>query len=45
MQGVTSDADTVRDEWVTYLNVNPDFDELHTDPRFQVLVRRVGLSP
>jgi serine/threonine-protein kinase len=34
-----------RDEWVTYLNANPEFDELHSDPRFQALARRIGLPP
>ncbi len=33
------------DEWVTYLNVDPEFDALHSDPRFQALVRRIGLPP
>src|SRR5262249_4362123 len=31
------------DEWVTYLNVSPDFDVLHSVPRFQDLLRRIGL--
>jgi len=38
-------AVTERDEWVTYLNVTPEYDELHSDPRFQSLVRRIGLPP
>ncbi len=32
-------------ENVIFMNVAPNFDELHGDPRFQALVRRVGLSP
>ena len=33
-----------RDEWLVYLNVRPAYDALHADPRFQDLVRRVGLG-
>jgi TolB-like protein/Tfp pilus assembly protein PilF len=32
-----------RDEGIPFLNVNPDWDDLRSDPRFQELVRRVGL--
>jgi TolB-like protein/Tfp pilus assembly protein PilF len=34
-----------RDGWMLYLKVAPLFDPLRTDPRFQDLVRRVGLPP
>ena len=33
-----------RDENMTLLNVDPAFDSLHADPRFTVLLRRIGLS-
>jgi DNA-binding winged helix-turn-helix (wHTH) protein/TolB-like protein/Flp pilus assembly protein TadD len=33
-----------RDENMTLLNVDPAFDSLHADPRFIVLLRRIGLS-
>lgn len=32
-----------RSVWMTYLDVDPIFDTLHTDRRFQDLLRRVGL--
>jgi tetratricopeptide (TPR) repeat protein len=32
-----------RDPWITGLNVEPMFDPIRADPRFQDLVRRVGL--
>ncbi len=31
------------DEWMVYLNVYPEFSELHSQPRFRELVRRVGI--
>jgi len=36
---------SVRDRslFMTRLNTDPTFDDLHTEPRFQALVRRVGL--
>src|SRR5262249_34676657 len=34
-----------RDRAMVYLNVNPRFDPLHGDPRFQDLVRRMRLAP
>jgi adenylate cyclase len=34
-----------RDSFLTFARVYPRFDGLHSDPRFQELVRRVGLPP
>ena len=32
-----------RDPRLIFLKINPSFDSLHTDPRFQTLTRRIGL--
>ena len=34
-----------RDSFLIYVNVDPRYDPLHSDPRFQDLVRRIGLPP
>jgi hypothetical protein len=33
-----------RDQDMIYLKVDPMFDQFHSDPRFQELVRGMGLS-
>ena len=32
-----------RDPWLLNVRVDPGFDNLHSDPRFEALVRRIGL--
>jgi serine/threonine-protein kinase len=32
-----------RDPWLPFLAVHPEFEELHADPRFDALVRRIGI--
>jgi tetratricopeptide (TPR) repeat protein len=34
---------TDRDQWMLYLKVDPHMDDLRADPRFENLIRRVGL--
>ena len=34
-----------RDEYLVYLNVYPEFRDLHSDPRFQTLLRRMEFKP
>jgi serine/threonine protein kinase/Tfp pilus assembly protein PilF len=37
-------ADTLRDAALIWVNVDPGFDSLHTDPRFTVLLQKMGLA-
>jgi TolB-like protein/Tfp pilus assembly protein PilF len=37
------DAYSNRDFWLPLLAVHPEFDRLHADPRFDALVRRIGI--
>ena len=33
-----------RDHWLLYLNVEPLFDSVRSDPRFTKLVKKIGLE-
>jgi serine/threonine-protein kinase len=37
-------ADTLRDAALIWVNVDPGFDSLHTDPRFTMLLQKMGLA-
>ena len=37
-------AYTERDQYMIYLKVDPKFDQFHSEPRFQALLRGIGLS-
>ena len=32
------------DYWLLFINVNPDYDTIRSDPRFQAIVRRLGVA-
>jgi tetratricopeptide (TPR) repeat protein len=33
-----------RDYWLLFINVDPEFDEIRSDPRFQAIVHRLGVG-
>src|SRR5262249_33546390 len=43
LKWLQEDSKERADEWLVYLNVDPIWDPLRSDPRFQNLVRHVGL--
>ncbi|MFQ5527074.1 MAG: tetratricopeptide repeat protein [Thermoanaerobaculia bacterium] len=38
-------AGRARENWLVFLNIDPVWDRLRSEPRFRVLVREVGLDP
>jgi hypothetical protein len=32
------------DYWMLFINVDPEYDPIHSDPRFQTIVHRLGVG-